>query len=173
MTPWRKAVEDYVELRRSLGFKLLDTKVGLIHFAAFLEEHGAAHITIALALEWAQQDKTARPAEWARRLSFVRGFARHWSGHDSRTAVPPFGLLPHRPGRAHPYLYSNDEIRDCSRLHSSCPRLTVCGGRPITACGARASFESAVPRRRSVARYGCTLRPRKRLRVSPAKRQLP
>ena len=32
MSPWRKAVEDYVEMRRSLGFKLLDAKVGLIKF---------------------------------------------------------------------------------------------------------------------------------------------
>ena len=62
-------------------------------------------------MEWAQQDKTARPAEWAKRLSFVRGFARHWSAHDSQTEVPPSGLLPHRPGRAHPYLYSNEEVR--------------------------------------------------------------
>ena len=62
-------------------------------------------------MEWAQQDKTARPAEWARRLSFVRGFARHWSAHDPQTEVPPSGLLPYRPGRAHPYLYSNDEVR--------------------------------------------------------------
>ena len=30
MTSWRKAVEDYVDLRRSLGFKLLEAKVGLI-----------------------------------------------------------------------------------------------------------------------------------------------
>ena len=111
MIPWRKTVEDYVELRRSLGFKLLDAKVGLVNFASFLEQRRAAHITIALALEWAQQDKTARPAEWARRLSFVRRFARHWSAHDSRTEVPPCGLLPHRPGRAHPYLYSDDEVR--------------------------------------------------------------
>jgi integrase/recombinase XerD len=108
---WRKAVENYVELRRSLGFKLLEAKVGLLHFALFLERRRAPHITIALALEWAQQDKTARPAEWARRLGFVRGFARHWSARDARTEVPPCGLLPHRPGRAHPYLYSNDEIR--------------------------------------------------------------
>ena len=32
MIPWRKAVEEYVEMRRSLGFKLLDAKVGLIKF---------------------------------------------------------------------------------------------------------------------------------------------
>ena len=111
MTSWRKRVEEYVELRRSLGFKLLEVKVSLIKFASFLEQRGAAHITISLAMEWAQQEKTARPAEWARRLSFIRGFARHWSAHDSQTEVPPSGLLPHRPGRAHPYLYSDDEVR--------------------------------------------------------------
>jgi integrase/recombinase XerD len=108
---WRKSVEDYIEMRRSLGFKLLDAKMSLIKFAAFLEERGASQITISLAMEWAQQDKTARPAEWARRLSFVRGFARHWSAYDPQTEVPPSGLLPHRPGRAHPYLYSDDEVR--------------------------------------------------------------
>jgi integrase/recombinase XerD len=108
---WRKAVENYVELRRGLGFKLLDAKAALLRFASFLQGRRAPHITIALALEWAQQDKTVRPAEWARRLGMVRGFARHWSAHDSRTEVPPCGRLPYRPGRARPYLYSNDEIR--------------------------------------------------------------
>jgi integrase/recombinase XerD len=108
---WREAVEEYVEIRRSLGFKLLDAKVGLINFAAFLEQRGAAHITISLSMEWAQREKTARPAEWARRLSFIRGFARHWSAHDLQTEVPPSGLLPHRPGRAHPYLYSVAEVQ--------------------------------------------------------------
>jgi integrase len=99
-----------VELRRSLGFKLLDTKVGLLKFASFLQKRRAPRITVQLAMEWAQQDKTMRPAEWAKRLSFVRGFARHWSAHDSQTEVPPCGLLPHRPGRAHPYLYSDNEV---------------------------------------------------------------
>jgi integrase len=97
-------------MRCSLGFKLREAKVGLIRFASFLEQRRATRITISLAMEWAQQDKTARPVEWARRLTFVRFFARHWSAHDSLTEIPPCGLLPHRPGRAHPYLYSNDEI---------------------------------------------------------------
>ena len=38
MTSWRKRVEEYVELRRSLWFKLLDAKVGLIQFASFLQQ---------------------------------------------------------------------------------------------------------------------------------------
>lgn len=111
MSSWREAVEDYVMMRRSLGFKLLDAKAGLISFAAFLEQRSAAHITISLSMEWAQKKKSARPAEWARRLCFIRGFARHWSAHDPQTEVPPTGLLPHRPGRAHPYLYSDTEVR--------------------------------------------------------------
>ena len=110
MTSWSKAVEDYVKMRRRLGFKLLATQVGLIDFASFFKQRNAAHITIALALEWAQQDKTVQPAQWASRLSFVRGFARHWSADDPQTEIPPYGLLPHRPGRARPYLYSDDEI---------------------------------------------------------------
>ena len=62
MRTWRTAVEDYIQLRRSLGFKLCDAKVALLHFASFLEASGASHLTIALALQWAQQDPAARPA---------------------------------------------------------------------------------------------------------------
>ena len=111
MSTLRKAIQDYIEMRRNLGFKLHDAQIGLLKFASFLEKHNASHITIALAMQWAQENPSARPCEWARRLSFVRGFARHWSATDPRTEVPPWGLLPHRPGRAKPYLYSEQEIR--------------------------------------------------------------
>jgi integrase len=43
-------------------------------------------------------------------LSFVRGFARHHLATDPSTEVPPTGLLPYRPARARPYLYSHDEV---------------------------------------------------------------
>jgi integrase/recombinase XerD len=118
--PWGKAIEDYVDMRRGLGFKLVEAKVGLLNFASFLEQRDAAHITITLAMEWAQQDKSAPPAEWAKRLSFIRGFARHWSAYDSQTEVPPCGLLPHRPGRARPYLYSEDEARQLLAAAQRC-----------------------------------------------------
>src|SRR5271166_1745749 len=49
MKPLRNAVEDYIALRRSLGFKLRDTATGLTEFAAFLEEKQAPYITTALA----------------------------------------------------------------------------------------------------------------------------
>ena len=58
-------------------------------------------------MHWATELRTAQPAEWSRRLSLIRGFARYRSGTDPRTQIPATGLLPYRPQRASPYLYSD------------------------------------------------------------------
>jgi hypothetical protein len=84
MNTLREALQEYLALRRGLGFKLHDAGLVLSRFVAFMEEHQASHITIPLALEWVQQAKTVRPAERARRLGFVRGFARYRSATDPR-----------------------------------------------------------------------------------------
>jgi hypothetical protein len=73
----QKAVIDYISMRRALGYKLKDAARLLSDFVAFCKEQGAEHITIPLALQWAQRTP-ARPAEWARRLTCVRCFARYW-----------------------------------------------------------------------------------------------
>ena len=111
MTALRKAVHEYLALRRSLGFKLHKAGKALPAFVTFMAQHRASVITSQLALTWAQQPTTVQPAEWAYRLSIVRGFARHRSATDPRTEIPPDGLLPYRPKRARPYLYSDEEIR--------------------------------------------------------------
>ena len=111
MKPLREAVEDYIALRRSLGFKLCRTAAGLRDFVAFLERKAASYITTELAMEWATQPTHHQPSDWAQRLGFVRVFARYWSPIDRRTEVPPAGLLPFRPKRARPYLYSEEEIQ--------------------------------------------------------------
>lgn len=111
MNRLKKAVIDYVEMRRSLGYKLQMAPRLLSDFVTFLEEQGSDHITIPLALQWAQQNSSVSPAIWAQRLTYVRGFARYWSAIDPRTQIPPWGLLPHRPKRARPYLYTEKEIR--------------------------------------------------------------
>lgn len=110
MNTLREALPEYLQLRRSLGFKLEDAGLQLPGFVAFVEARGGTHITTALALAWAQQSASVQPAEWARRLGNVRGFARYRSATDSLTEVPPLGLLPHRSTRARPYLYSDQEV---------------------------------------------------------------
>jgi integrase len=136
MNTLRQAVEEYLSMRRDLGFRLREAGKGLLDFTAFMEQHRASYITNALALAWAQQPANVQPAYWARRLSFVRGFARYRSATDPRTQIPPQGLLPFQPKRARPYLYSDDEIESllCAALKMACryergklrPRVYYC-----------------------------------------------
>jgi hypothetical protein len=88
-----------------------DAGVGLLNnLVSFMEHKRASHITTELALEWAQKRKSTLPADWARGLSWVRGFARDWSAFDPRTQIPLTGLLPYRPQRARPYIYTEQQI---------------------------------------------------------------
>jgi integrase len=130
MKPLAESIQDYLALRRSLGFKLRDVGARLTEFASFMAQRQAEHITTELALEWAQQPRRSQPAHWAQRLADVRGFARHHMASDPATEVPAPGLLPFRPRRARPYLYSTEEI---ARLLAQALQLPpVSGLRPRT-----------------------------------------
>lgn len=129
MKPLTESIQEYLALRRNLGFKLRDAGAALADFASFMAQRRAEHVTTPLALEWAQQPRDARPAHWAQRLSHVRGFARHHRASDPHTEVPPPGLLPFRPARARPYLYSSDEV---ARLLEHALQLSPSGLRPWT-----------------------------------------
>jgi len=111
MNKLREAVHEYLNLRRGLGFKMQEAGKGLLDFATFMEQNRATYITNELALVWAQRPLSAQPSHWAKRLGHVRGFARHRVATDPRTQIPPPGLLPFRPKRARPYLYSKEEIQ--------------------------------------------------------------
>src|SRR5207247_6755051 len=110
MSPLRDAVDQYLEIRRALGFKLQRPASLLPDFVRHLEAHHAGFITLRLALDWAQRPSDAHPAWWAERLSIVRGFARHLQAEDPRHQVPPVDLLPRRERRAVPVLFSAREI---------------------------------------------------------------
>jgi integrase len=111
MTPLLKAVDEYLSLRRRLGYKLKDPGTYLHDFVSFLERQRASRITTDLALRWAMQPANAQPAHWAARLRAVRLFAQHHSASDPCTEIPPLGLLPYRFRRKLPYIYSVTEIR--------------------------------------------------------------
>lgn len=111
MNTLREGLREYLDLRRSLGFKMREASRLLFQFVDFMEARQAEYICNSLAVEWSQRP-SVQPAEWARRLCFVRGFARHRSATDSRTEIPPVGLLPHRSTRARPYLYTDQEVRN-------------------------------------------------------------
>jgi integrase len=121
MNTLRKAVDEYLSMRRGLGFKLQEAGKALPQFATFMKRNHAAYVTESLALAWAQLPKNVQPAGWAQRLSFVRGFARYRSATDPRTQIPSPTLLPFQPKRARPYLYTDDEIRCLLRAALNMP----------------------------------------------------
>jgi hypothetical protein len=102
MNTLRQAVDEYLALRQAMGFKLHEESRLLPRYIDFLEDQGEVFITTDLAVRWATQCRAAQPAEWAKRLRFVRVFARYRSATDPRTQIPPTGLLPYRARRAEP-----------------------------------------------------------------------
>ena len=111
MKDLRSGAEDYLTLRRGLGFKLKRHGRFVREFISWLGNCGESRITTVLALQWATQPQNLQPSEWAARLSAVRGFARYWNAIDGTSEIPPEGLLPFRNRRRTPYLYSNTEIQ--------------------------------------------------------------
>jgi integrase len=109
MSDLHSALDEYLNIRRALGFKLRDQGTVLPQFLFFLEKKGASFITTDLAVQWATLPENVLPAHWARRLTMVRTFARFRSAVDPRTEIPPQGLLPFRYRRKSPYIYDDGE----------------------------------------------------------------
>jgi integrase/recombinase XerD len=110
MNGLRKDLEEYLSIRRKLGFKLRRAGKLLHNFVLFAEKEGVSFITTELALRWATQPIACQPAWLASRLGIVRGFAQYQSVIDPRTEIPSQELLPYRYYRRPPYIYSNDEV---------------------------------------------------------------
>jgi site-specific recombinase XerD len=111
MMSLQQGAEDYLKMRRGLGFKLKRHGRFVRDFVQWLERNGETRITTRLALQWATEPQHLHRSEWAARLSGVRAFARYWSAFDGATEVPSDGMLPFRAPRATPYLYSDAEIQ--------------------------------------------------------------
>ena len=106
MKSLHERVEQYLAIRRSLGFKLEDHGRLLPQFVTYLEQCGAATLTVEAALAWATKPQGVDRFRWRQRLSVVRGFARWLQPFDPATQVPPADLLAYRRTRPVPYLFS-------------------------------------------------------------------
>jgi integrase/recombinase XerD len=120
MSTMRQAAEDYVALRRAMGFKFDKPGRLVLQLADHLDRLGIRQLSIDAALVWARQPTHADPSWWAYRLSAVRGFAVYLHPRLPGTQVPPADLFPLRTKRATPYLYSAEDV---AALMSAARRL--------------------------------------------------
>jgi len=115
MSDLRDALENYLTIRRALGFDLSEMEWHLNSFIKYMKQKNETFITTKLALDWATQPKGGDQAYLAHRLASVRRFAAWQRATDPRTEVPPAQLLPYRYRRQHPYIYTDDEIQRLMR----------------------------------------------------------
>src|SRR5260370_14316466 len=96
MTALRQAAEEYLAMRRALGFKLTTQGRHLMRFIEFCEARHAGHITTELALPWAAQTSRGRSDEVysSRPLLVVQISAQHLTALHPATAAPPDAICP-------------------------------------------------------------------------------
>lgn len=110
MSGLRAHVDDYLRLRRTLGFKLKEDERLLGQLVGYLEAAGATTLSSELAIRWARLPVRVHPNQWAKRLRVARGLAAYLQTLDPTTDIPPPDVFPHCRQRATPYLFSHQDI---------------------------------------------------------------
>jgi site-specific recombinase XerD len=136
MTTFTQHVEDYLRLRRTLGYKLHDHARLLRRFAARLDTIGDEFVTIEFALAWALEPEVppGSAVPWMR-LLVARGFARYMAGIDPRTEIPPTGLIRFRQRRRPPFIYCDTEIEALMQQARTSIRQALCAATYETLIG--------------------------------------
>jgi integrase len=134
----RTRVEDYLAMRRSLGYTLRGDGRMLLAFADRLDQSGQTAVTVSAALAWAIEPTYATPAQWSRRLAVVRVFTRHLHALDPSCEIPPADLLPGTSHRPTPYIYTAEDI--AALVHAA---GTIAAPMPAATCQAVISLIAA------------------------------
>lgn len=117
-------VEEYIRLRRGLGYRSVTQERALRAFGRHLGGW-AGPLPLEVTLAWTAGGVSAGPSNPARRLATIRGFLRHLHALDGETDVPAAGMLGSTGQRTPPHVYTDTEIAD---LIAEAGRLDPVGG---------------------------------------------
>lgn len=112
MSRLRTAAEDYLAMRRTLGFKLVSQGRLLMEFIDYCDQHRLAQVRTDAAIDWATSPRKGGHdgVYHARRLMVVRIFARHLAAIDPATEIPPSDVLPYHYRRITPHVFTAEQI---------------------------------------------------------------
>jgi len=105
-------LDNYIAVRRSLGYDLAFSERVLRRFAEFSDAQGADVVTVNLFLQWKEHYGSANNHTWYNRLSMVRGFATWLQSFDPNNEVPPADLVSGKYCRTRPYIYTDEQIAE-------------------------------------------------------------
>ncbi len=107
----QERVESYLQARRRVGYILRIEGAQLQRFAQYADQKGhSQHITIDLAVAWANASQKSRQIGRARRLEVVRSLAKYCVIFEPETEIPPAHLLGPAHRRQTPHIYNDYEI---------------------------------------------------------------
>jgi len=127
MSALRKHLDDYLELRRGLGFELGRCESRLRDFVGYLARKRTARITMPLVVDYVMRPAGRSANTQGGYLAAIRGFAKYLTGIDPRTEIPPLGMV-RRSHRPQPFIYSDDQVvqlLDAARRHHSIPHYAL------------------------------------------------
>jgi len=105
-------IEDYLNYRHKMGYVIKIEGYLLRKFGEYFDSYSSNNrLTTEIAIKWARLPTNASPFYWARRLEIVRCFARYLSLSETKTEIPPLGILGPAHRRIQPHIYSSDEIK--------------------------------------------------------------
>jgi integrase/recombinase XerD len=112
MSTLRAAAQDYLTMRRALGFKLVSQGRLLLEFIGYCEQQQLEHVRTDAAVDWATHPPKGGHDRLyqARRLMVVRDFARHLAAIDPATEIPPGDVLPYHDRHVAPHIYTAEQI---------------------------------------------------------------
>lgn len=120
MNTLREDFDEYLQMRRALGFQLDKLEHLAGQFIDWPATRGQTDtFTIGDAVTWARLPVNAAPVWWGMRLGAVRTFAAYQHARNNAVPIIPAGLLPATSSRAEPYIYSQ---HDLDALLAACPR---------------------------------------------------
>ncbi|WP_075366443.1 hypothetical protein [Desulfosporosinus metallidurans] len=115
-------VEDYINYKQALGYKIKIESEELRRFAAYTVAIGHnGSLTADVAFKWVTLKPNYTLWYMSRRLETVRTFAKYISIFDPNAQVPPKGLLKKCHGRINPYIFKKKSRSLWMSLHVSIP----------------------------------------------------
>ena len=109
MSALRDRLDDYVALRRSMGFVMKESSL-LVSFVRYMDQRETSRVTTDLAVSWAVSSTGGLAVTRSQRLGVVRAFSVYLHALDPAHEVPPVDLLPGPYTRITPYIYCEADI---------------------------------------------------------------
>ncbi|MBF0365513.1 MAG: tyrosine-type recombinase/integrase [Oligoflexia bacterium] len=113
MKTLKKRLDEYIKMKRLMGFKMQRSEYELKRFIDFIAKKNKKTITLELVLSWIKRSKTSRNITKRKHLVMIRKFLCFLNQEDTKIPIPNLNLIPIEANQKYkPYVYTDKEIKE-------------------------------------------------------------